>query len=215
LQQLEEVSVFAYRFESLGGFVHYAENSEETVSVVNSLIRRHDKGKACCGPVRISNGGGSNPSALRLPEADVSPRILCDVAFQDASDDLQRLKEIDIGVTKADYAVAQTGCLVEVSFSDTNHLLSSASRVHIVVLEATKILRNLQDLAPILRRLFSSSGEPKPRITLISGPSRTSDIEMKMVMGVHGPLEVHVVIVGSKSSTQIGVERVFQKSMSH
>jgi L-lactate dehydrogenase complex protein LldG len=205
-QQFDKATLFSSKFEALGGFVHGAQTLEEAVSTVNNIIRRRGKGKVCCAPLFIGDHA-SNPDMQTAPGTDVSSKVASDLAFGDASEDPQRLKDVDVGVTKADYAVAQTGCLVEISLNDANHLLSSVVRLHIAVLEASNVLSNLRDLAPILRRVFSAGGEPKPRVTLISGPSRTSDIEMKMVMGVHGPLEVHTVIVGLKNLIRNGVGR--------
>lgn len=107
---------------------------------------------------------------------------------------LDFLKEADIGITTADYGIAETGGLVEVAYFDSTKLLSSLSRIHIVLVRASKVLAKLQDVAPIIRALLTGR-EEKPTITFISGPSRTSDIEMKFVLGVHGPHEVHCLIL--------------------
>ena len=126
---------------------------------------------------------------------DISSKLQTDVHLGELETRSREIiAELDVGVTKANFAVAETGCLVEVSFTDHERLLSSISRVHIAVLEDTDVLQKLAGLAPIIRSLLSSKNSRKPAITFIAGPSRTSDIELKQVIGVHGPHEVHLVV---------------------
>jgi L-lactate dehydrogenase complex protein LldG len=102
---------------------------------------------------------------------------------------------LDVGITKADYAIAETGTIVDISYTDENRLLSSFTRVHIAVLEKSKILAKLRELSPLMREKLKPGKSSIPSITFIGGPSRTSDIELKSVLGVHGPHEVHVVLI--------------------
>ena len=95
------------------------------------------------------------------------------------------------GITSADYALADTGSLVFLSESRESRLLSLLPPHHIVVLEKEKILAGLDDLfarVPLPAEKSSS-------MVLVTGPSRTGDIEMRLVRGVHGPGEVTVMIV--------------------
>jgi L-lactate dehydrogenase complex protein LldG len=95
-----------------------------------------------------------------------------------------------VGITGAEYALANTGTLVVMSESEAR-LASLLPPVHIAVIESARILSDLDEL--LLR-------EPKPAdrtasMVLITGPSRTADIEQILVRGVHGPGELHVVIL--------------------
>ena len=90
--------------------------------------------------------------------------------------------EIDAGVTEADYAIAETGTLAIRHQPEHGRLLSLVPFVHVAVIEPRIILSDLLDLFERLTSEGTGSG-----VTLISGPSKTADIEMNTVTGVHGP----------------------------
>jgi L-lactate dehydrogenase complex protein LldG len=90
--------------------------------------------------------------------------------------------EYDAGVTDVDYAVAETGSLVIRHTPAHGRLLSLVPFVHVAVVEPKQILPDLIDLFEALKRDGTGSG-----VTMISGPSKTADIEMNTVTGVHGP----------------------------
>jgi len=174
----------------MGGKVYAAGDADEAVSVINRIIGEKAKGKTCCAPILLPEGGAER--------RDVSLLIQTDLPFQGSNEKL--LGEIDVGVTRADYAIAETGCVVELAYDDALRLVSSLSRIHIVVVEEATITPTLQDLAQRIRELVTGKAT-KPTITLIGGPSRTSDIELKSVLGVHGPKEVHAVLVGEEGGS--------------
>lgn len=98
-----------------------------------------------------------------------------------------------IGITAVDYALADSGTLVLLANRSQPRTISLLPPIHIAILEPQQIVRGLDDLFALLppdRRQVSSA------ITLITGPSRTADIELTLVVGVHGPQELHVVMYG-------------------
>ena len=98
--------------------------------------------------------------------------------------------EYDAGVTDVDYAVAETGTLVVRHTPAHGRLLSLVPFVHVAVVEPKQILPDLIDLFEVLKREGTGSG-----VTMISGPSKTADIEMNVVTGVHGPNVVRVYVL--------------------
>lgn len=97
-----------------------------------------------------------------------------------------------VGITSADYALADTGTLVLISSAQEARMISLLPPAHIAVVPRERILTGLDES-------FSLIPEPAERtssMVLITGPSRTADIEQILVRGVHGPGEFHVVIVG-------------------
>jgi len=103
---------------------------------------------------------------------------------------LDALYDFDCAVTDVYRAVAETGSLVMRSSPQHGRALSLVPAVHVAILEPANFLPDLVDLFNLLRR------EPSgPGITIISGPSKTADIEMNLVTGVHGPGTVQALIV--------------------
>ncbi len=183
---------FKSRFELLAGKVYGSSGPQETVSLIEQLVLERGQGKAY-----YSKEVLDVLESIKGSSIDLVPIRSADIYKVAQGDGLQVLKEADVGITRADFAIAETGCLVEICYDDSSKLLSSLSRVHIAVLSATNLLPKLQDFASVLRNLLSDSERGKPSVTLISGPSRTSDIELKSVLGVHGPHEVHAIFVES------------------
>lgn len=98
----------------------------------------------------------------------------------------------DVGITSADYALADTGTLVMLSSLQEARLISLLPPVHIAVVPKERVLSGLDELFTILPH----PAEQTSSMVLITGPSRTADIEQILVRGVHGPGEIHVVVVG-------------------
>ena len=101
----------------------------------------------------------------------------------------EELFSADLGVTAVQWAIAETGTLVLVSDEERHRLASLLPPVHIALLPRSRILANLGETLKTLRRPLS------PAVTFVTGPSRTADIELQLVIGVHGPRELHVVVV--------------------
>ena len=98
---------------------------------------------------------------------------------------------IDVGLTFADCAVAETGTLVINCPDEDLRLATMISEVHVAVLRAQDIYADSYDIADQLAGFFAESDYT----AFITGASRTADIERVLTLGVHGPLELHVLIV--------------------
>jgi L-lactate dehydrogenase complex protein LldG len=97
------------------------------------------------------------------------------------------------GISSADYGLSDTGSLVMISSREEARLVSLLPPAHIAVVPASKLLTGLDELYSIL----PWPAEQTSSMVLITGPSRTADIEQILVRGVHGPGEIHVVVVAS------------------
>ena len=102
-----------------------------------------------------------------------------------------------IGITGADYAVAETGSVVVLPRRGLSRLVSLVPPVHVAVVRPQDVVESLDDIF-LFRRLeyHRNGGEMGSYLNFITGPSRTADIEMRLVVGVHGPKEVHLVLLG-------------------
>lgn len=105
----------------------------------------------------------------------------------------------DIGITSADYGIAETGTLAMFSQPDHPRLASLAPPCHVAIVERRQILPDLFDLFAALDepRLAAAERAKMPsNLTLITGPSKTGDIELQLTTGVHGPGDWRTIVVG-------------------
>jgi len=101
------------------------------------------------------------------------------------------LAGIDIGFTEVDYGIAETGTLVLDSSSESVRLATMISEIHVAYLPMSRIRATAYDLEDELETLMAAS----PSYTaFITGASRTADIERVLAIGVHGPLELHILL---------------------
>ena len=102
-----------------------------------------------------------------------------------------------MGITGADYAVAETGSVVLMPRQGLSRLASVVPPVHVALVRPQDVVETLDDVF-LLRRLdyHRGGGDMGSYLNFITGPSRTADIEQTLVVGVHGPKEVHMVLLG-------------------
>ena len=102
------------------------------------------------------------------------------------------LRDDETSVTPCFAAVAESGGIVTLSGPDTPSTLNFVPDNHIVIVHEAQVVRHFEDAWAQLR----ASGRPMPRsVNIISGPSRTADIEMKIQLGAHGPRRLHILLV--------------------
>jgi len=102
----------------------------------------------------------------------------------------------DVGVSGVDYALADTGTLVLLARRGQARSISLLPPVHIAVMKPEQVVSGLSDLFPLVRAAARDENRDlSSAITFITGPSRTADIELTLVVGVHGPQQLHVVLL--------------------
>ena len=104
----------------------------------------------------------------------------------------KHLSGIDIGLTMADFGIAETGTLVIDSSSEEVRLATMISEVHVAVLPKKRIRAEAFEIEADLRQLM---GTTPNYAAFITGASRTADIERVLALGVHGPLELHILLL--------------------
>jgi L-lactate utilization protein LutC len=104
----------------------------------------------------------------------------------------------DAGITSAQWAVAETGTLVLESEKERHRFASLVPPIHIALVNGQAVVHTLGE---VLNRIAKSGRDDMSRtITFITGPSRTSDIELTLAIGVHGPAQLFVIIIEGADS---------------
>jgi len=160
---------FCAELTALGGHIFIAGDDAQARDYIEKLVLERG------GPVRAA----ARPAVTRLG--------LPPMPFDGP------LSDVRIGVTQADYALAETGTLVGFSEAGEGRTLSLLPPVHVAVLEESRILAGLDELMEREPRFPERSSA----MIFITGPSRTADIERTLTVGVHGPGELHVVVLNA------------------
>lgn len=100
-----------------------------------------------------------------------------------------------VTISRARSAAAETGTMFFTSGAENPTTLNFLPDTHIAVIRADDILGSYEDAWNALREVYGA-GEMPRTVNLISGPSRTADIEQIIVMGAHGPRRLHVIVIG-------------------
>jgi len=185
------VEVFKAQYESLAGQVHFAKSQQEVLSAIEFVISE------VAVVERIACAGLSD-ELQSIIEDSVNSNIECIKAPFNRSDLPHLIDTAQIGISHADFAIAEAGALVEISTNDEVRLVSTLPRTHICIVDSKQILMTLEEAAPRLRQAFSDHDQGCVA-TFISGPSRTGDIEMILTLGVHGPEVSHVIVLEEAS----------------
>ncbi len=193
----ELVSLLAETAALRGWHVHRVSQGEAAVGVVVDVARSVDA-------QRIARSGQDVFSEIPVDDAlgNAGLRVAAAVMGDDRGRDevRQDIIRADMGVTGVDYAVAETGSVVVVPRAGLSRLVSLVPPVHVALVRPRDVVESLDDVF-LLRRLeyFQKGGDMGSYLNFITGPSRTADIEQTIVIGVHGPKEVHMVLLDEHS----------------
>jgi L-lactate dehydrogenase complex protein LldG len=174
--------------------VHRARNPEDAVGYIVSLAAR-------LGVNQIVRTSQDVFGQVPLDEAFSAQGVSLTTAALDVVGDRESVRqaiiEAGIGITGADYAVAETGSVVLMPRKGLSRLASVVPPVHVALVRPEDLVESLDDVF-LLRRLdyHQNGGDMGSYLNFITGPSRTADIEQTLVIGVHGPREVHMVLLG-------------------
>ena len=167
--------------------------AEDGLGYVVSLVRR-------LGITSVARSEQAIFDAMPVDAALAGAGALCWPAVYDGDDSREtvrrRLAETGMGITGADYAIAETGSVIVLPRQGLSRLVSVVPPIHVAIVRPSDVLGTLDDLFA-LRRLeyHDNGGDMGSYLNFISGPSRTADIEQTIVVGVHGPREVHLVLL--------------------
>jgi L-lactate dehydrogenase complex protein LldG len=110
-----------------------------------------------------------------------------------------------VGITGCFCAIAETGTVMLASGPETPATTSLLPETHIAIVPVSHIVPAMEEAFALLRAECRDSGENLPRaVNLVSGPSRTGDIEQTIVLGAHGPYRVHLILVADRPNPDSG-----------
>ena len=102
------------------------------------------------------------------------------------------------GIVQADFGVSETGTLVHLDSTDEEKMTWTLPPLCVCLVEREKIVACLEDLSPVFNHHLSQATIPGPQVSLVTGPSRTADIECQTTIGVHGPSRLVIFIIDEK-----------------
>jgi len=111
--------------------------------------------------------------------------------WRDLADFRKAAGEAGIGLTGADWAVAETGSILLAGGQGRGRSAALLPPVHIAVVPVERIVATLEEAVAH----YAQAGEVPSSLAFHTGPSRSGDIEMTLTVGVHGPGDVHVLLV--------------------
>ena len=173
------VERFCQALEAVAGKCFVVADEEGAAEVVRQIAAQRNSRR-----VAVSD----SPLAGRVMGLAALPsEVLEDTA-------VENLFDCDLGVTGAQWGVAETGTLVLESDAERHRLASLVPSAHVAVVEARNVRQTLGEVLSAIKE--RGEGGLSRTITFITGPSRTSDIELTLAIGVHGPAELYVVVIG-------------------
>lgn len=173
---------FIIEVERVKGAVHTAENDDEARRILRELLA----GKG------VRRATMWDQAHIRL---DGVEGILGELGIPRVQGEDDVVAAADAGITGCDWAIAATGTLVLSSGEGKPRMASLLPPVHIAIVTTDQLVPRLEDYIAAQRANRLGVFRRSSNVTLITGCSRTSDIEMHPVFGVHGPLELHVILI--------------------
>ncbi len=172
---------FRQRAEAVAAEVHRFASKDDAIGFVTALLRAEGVADEP-GAYAIWADGDWLDNAHKRDISRRVPGLHFDVSRETAA-------QAKVGVTAMDWAIADSGTLVHDATALESRLASTLPEIHIALVPTDKLL---PDMAAALHTMsFSQHGY----ISMITGPSRTADIERVLTIGVHGPRRLIVVFV--------------------
>jgi L-lactate dehydrogenase complex protein LldG len=155
-------------------------------------------------PAAIAFASGLAEKELVLP-ATLAEELLTDAGTEldllkfrspDPDDPVRSVADAEVGLVRGELAVAETGSVLLVEPNLIDRTVSMLCHTLVEAIPRDRIVASLDDCATWLSQHTASHPTANTYATLSTGPSRTADIERSLTIGVQGPRELYVVVVG-------------------
>lgn len=186
----DPVQRFCQELAAAGGIGHVATDADAAVHAVQSILQSHNARK-----ILLSRGG-------LIDQLDLPARLRAIGLDAKTSDEARTNPREDfftaeVGITNVYRLIAETGTVVVSSQPNEPRSASLLPPLHIALADRSQLLPDLFDLFDLFSpNVTENQSLPPSCLSLITGPSKTGDIELKLVTGVHGPGEIHVILCG-------------------
>jgi L-lactate utilization protein LutC len=188
-RRVELASGFARELEALGGHFLGTLTPDETAAKIADVARSLKAKTAAVGESVLNDPARFTAALTRIGIDTMRIEAAADGEARDAI--RQRLAQCDLAVVEAHYAIASTGTLVMVATPARPSSLTLLPPANVIIVDSTRMM---PDLAAAIAALGAKE-ITNHRVALVTGPSRTADIEKRIVLGIHGPRELYVAIV--------------------
>lgn len=195
------VDYFETEFRAVGGTPHRVDSASGLRQILSQIL---PQGSA----VVLSR----NPILARLDIAESLDSLNCALTRWPAADEnsgdpafARHCFAAAAGMTGADFVLAESGTLVLTSATEGSQLVSLAPPIHIAFYRQDQVVESLEEVLTGLAMLHARPSEPESSIervdlegrsmVMITGSSRTADIEQISIRGVHGPTQVHAILL--------------------
>lgn len=175
------IESFQENVEAVDGHCIVARNESEVLQALADIITKLHDTKLKASRIAISDA----PEVERLLR--LSGIDFAEVAVAPSASDVFGY---DVGISRVQAGIAETGTLLLDSSLERHRLVSLVPPVHIAIIDASQLVATLGEALARLREVEQVS----PIVTLVTGPSRTADIELTLAIGVHGPQELFVIV---------------------
>ncbi|MFW5792839.1 MAG: LutC/YkgG family protein [Bacteroidota bacterium] len=166
---------FAMAFKDVQGQFVYCENDKELASNLLSLLEQKELKKVFCAL--------DNVREFLIQQEDI-------IVVEDES----QMPYCDVVITDCECLIARFGSLLMSSAQTLSRKGIAGPEVHIVLAKTNQIVKDIKDAFTFVKNKYDN--DLPSMLSIVTGPSRTADIEKTLVMGAHGPKELFVLLTG-------------------
>jgi L-lactate dehydrogenase complex protein LldG len=189
---LSVVEQFTAELEALTGHVHFCPDATAALARVRDLLRSHEVDQLLHWDWSEIPLPGLQEVCAELGIRSAEGQLN---GAPDRAERLLALEPVPFCISGADAAIAESGTLVVLTGAGRGRLASLLPPIHLAIFPTNRIVRTLPEAFELLYARYGRDVvHERSNLSLISGPSRTADIEQSLTLGVHGPKEIHVVI---------------------
>ena len=179
LDRKGRIALFSQMAERVSATVERLASPDDVPAAVANYLRGHNL------PMQIRTG--ADLVLASLPWTERAPHLERQTGASDGSD--------HVSLSRAIGGVAESGTLMLVSGEDNPTTLNFLPDTHIVVLSADDIAGDYETVWSRIRETYGAGRLPRT-VNLITGPSRSADIEQTLILGAHGPRALHILVIG-------------------